>query len=97
MALVDLPMKHISIHIFGNVQGVFFRAHARELAQQLGITGFARNTPEGSLHIEAEGEEKPLQEFVRWCHQGPPAARVSGVKTQEGRLEGFTEFVIRHD
>lgn len=90
-------MKHISIHVFGNVQGVFFRAHAREFAQRLGITGSARNTPEGSLHIEAEGEEKSLEEFVQWCHQGPPAARVSGVKVHEGRLEGSSEFVIRHD
>lgn len=90
-------MKHISIHVFGKVQGVFFRAHARELAQRLGITGSARNTPEGSLHIEAEGDEKNLEAFVQWCHQGPPAARVSSVKTHDGRLEGFTEFVIRHD
>ena len=90
-------MKHISIHVYGNVQGVFFRAHARELAQQLGITGFARNTREGSLHIEAEGDERSLEELVQWCHQGPPAARVSGVNVQEGKLEGSSEFVIRHD
>lgn len=90
-------MKHLTIHIYGQVQGVFFRAHAKDLADKLNIAGFIRNEPDGSVHVEAEGEDPALKSFVEWCHQGPAAAKVQRVKSSEGRVEGYVEFEIRHD
>jgi len=90
-------MKHLTIHIYGQVQGVFFRAHAKDLADQLNISGFIRNEPDGSVHVEAEGEAPALKSFVEWCQKGPSAAKVQRVKTSEGSMEGYLDFEIRHD
>lgn len=72
--------KHINIKIYGLVQGVFFRASAKEVAEKLGIKAFPRNEPNGSVFIEAEGEEEDLEKFVKWCHSGPPLAQVEKVE-----------------
>lgn len=84
--------KHINIKISGQVQGVFFRVTAKEKADKLGITGFARNEPDGSVYIEAEGEEKTLDQFLSWCHKGPSLAKVGKVDTKEDQLKNFTNF-----
>src|SRR5258706_2006965 len=68
--------KHISINVTGKVQGVFFRASAREKAEELGVKGFVRNEPDGSVYIEAEAEEIILEQFLDWCREGPPRARI---------------------
>ena len=72
-------VKHIDINIKGRVQGVFFRKSAQEKAKSLGVSGFARNMPDGSLYIEAEGEENRLNKFLTWCRIGPKGARVLSV------------------
>jgi acylphosphatase len=89
-------MQHFTIHIFGHVQGVFFRVHAKELAEKLGITGYIRNEPDGSVHVVAEGKEPQLDTFVEWCRKGPPAAKVSRIQTHKGEAEGYLDFEIRH-
>ena len=76
-------MKHLNIKIHGQVQGVFFRATAKEKADTLGIKIFARNEPDGSVYIEAEGEKEKLDEFIKWCYQGPSFARVEKVEVSE--------------
>ena len=58
-------MKHLKISITGRVQGVFFRDSARMEANRLGVAGFARNEPDGSVYIEAEGEKDALDEFFK--------------------------------
>lgn len=45
-------MKHISIRIYGRVQGVGFRVSAQKKADELGITGFVRNEPDGTVYLE---------------------------------------------
>jgi len=75
--------KHLNIKVFGRVQGVFFRYSAQRKIKELGIKGFARNEPDGSVYIEVEGEEAQLKEFVEWCHKGPPLAHVDRVEVQE--------------
>jgi acylphosphatase len=87
--------KHISIKVSGRVQGVFYRASTHDEAQRLGLKGFVRNEPDGSVYIEAEGDEAVLNALVVWCKQGPPAARVSNVEIHEGIWKGFTEFVVK--
>lgn len=87
-------IKHINIIIYGQVQGIFFRASAKEQADKLGIVGFAQNQPDGSVYIEAEGEKRNLNEFLKWCYQGPPMAQVEKVIVTEGQLKNFTQFEI---
>ncbi|AYB31195.1 acylphosphatase [Chryseolinea soli] len=85
-------MKHLAIHVTGKVQGVFYRASTVEKARALGLKGFVQNERDGSVYIEAEGDEGALQSLVEWCRQGPPHARVSGVTATEGPLQNFADF-----
>lgn len=83
------------IRIYGRVQGVFFRHTSRREAERLGIVGFVRNEPDGSVYLEAEGEEKALQEFLGWCHRGPVLAKVDKVDFEfSDRLQNFRDFSI---
>lgn len=87
-------MKHLNLTIRGKVQGVFFRVSTQEKADELGISGFVRNEPDGSVYIEAEGNEEMLQLFTAWCQQGPRFARVDEVIVVESDVSGFKGFVV---
>ncbi|HVR29866.1 MAG TPA: acylphosphatase, partial [Thermoanaerobaculia bacterium] len=65
------------------VQGVWFRAAARERATELGVAGFARNLPDGRVELEAEGPPARIEAFLAWCGEGPPGARVESVEVQD--------------
>lgn len=86
--------KHFNIKITGRVQGVFFRVSAKEKADELGITGFARNEHNGSVYIEAEGEGGDLNRFLAWCYEGPNSARVENVEISESETKGFFHFSV---
>lgn len=86
--------KHFNINIYGLVQGVFFRARAKEEADNLKLTGFAKNMPDGSVYIEVEGENSKLNKFVKWCNRGPMMARVEKVEIFESPLKNFSQFEI---
>ncbi|MBF0287158.1 MAG: acylphosphatase [SAR324 cluster bacterium] len=88
--------KHLNIQVFGRVQGVAFRHYTTEEANKLGIKGFVKNQVDGSVYIEAEGEEQELKTFVAWCHQGAPAARVNKVLMDEGGGRDFSVFEVRY-
>lgn len=88
-------MEHLTFHIKGRVQGVFFRQSARQQAQRLGLTGYARNNPDGTVTIEAEGPVGALAELETWCHRGPVAARVDGVEMSSGTVQGYSAFEVR--
>lgn len=64
----------------GHVQGVFFRASAREQALRLELRGHARNLDDGRVEVVAVGEAQAIDALARWLEDGPPAARVSGVE-----------------
>ena len=66
--------------VSGVVQGVFYRASTRTQARQLGLTGHARNLPDGRVEVIAHGEPDALDALERWLWQGPPAAEVEGVE-----------------
>ena len=72
--------KRARLRITGLVQGVYYRASAREQAQRLGLTGWVRNTDDGAVLLEAQGAPDRLDALVAWCWQGPPAARVDEVE-----------------
>ncbi|AXK72570.1 acylphosphatase [Lysobacter sp. TY2-98] len=65
--------------VSGHVQGVAFRAHARHEAQNLGVTGHARNLPDGRVEVIAHGDAAVLEEFAAWLAHGPALARVDAV------------------
>lgn len=88
-------MKHVSIHVKGKVQGVFFRASTKDMAQNLGLLGFVRNEPDGSVYIEAEGTDADLELFIAWCKKGPDRARVDEVLVAEGSVVGFRGFDVQ--
>lgn len=87
-------MRHLNIKIYGDVQGVFFRDSALKKAQELDIGGFIRNEPDGSVYIEAEGDERYLNKFLLWCESGPPLARVENIESERARLVGFKDFRV---
>ncbi len=87
-----MSTKHFSIRVTGKVQGVFFRASTRNEAQRLGLHGWVRNEPDGSVRIEAEGNEGALDQLVAWCHHGPTQARVTEVIVQAGEVEQLEGF-----
>ena len=65
--------------VSGKVQGVFFRASAREQAQRLDITGHARNLDDGTVEVIACGDAANIEELERWLQQGPASAHVDRV------------------
>ncbi len=81
------------ILVAGRVQGVFFRQSTADEGARLGLDGSARNLPAGEVEVVAEGERARVEELVRWCHRGPPAARVERVEVTweapRGEAGGF--------
>jgi acylphosphatase len=86
--------RHAKIRVYGLVQGVSFRAYAAREARRLGLSGFVRNEPDGSVYAEAEGDDEAVQQFVEWCKHGPPAAHVERVETEDGAPQGHAGFAI---
>ena len=79
-------MSPIVVHrcfVSGRVQGVFYRASARHKAIELGISGYARNLPDGRVEVLMAGTPSALQAMTEWLHVGPPAARVLNVEVLE--------------
>lgn len=80
----------------GRVQGVFFRAQSRSAARGLGLTGWVRNLPDGSVEAHAEGEDENLREFERRAVTSFGNARVSSHAVEDAEPEGFASFEIRY-
>ncbi len=68
------------VTVHGRVQGVGFRWHARRRAQQLGVTGWVRNTSSGSVDAHLEGEREAVESLLGWFAVGPPSAHVTGLE-----------------
>lgn len=86
--------ERVRLRIRGRVQGVFFRATTREKARMLGLRGWVRNRPDGTVEIVAEGPPAAVADLVAFCREGPPAARVDEVQVERegeptGELDGF--------
>ncbi|MEJ8758471.1 acylphosphatase [Pontibacter sp. H259] len=88
--------KRVSMKVYGKVQGVFFRASTQEKAEALGLTGFVRNEPDGTVYLEAEGDPETIKQLEAWAHRGPEHARVEKVEIKElSELAGFKKFEQR--
>ncbi|MFX1316022.1 MAG: acylphosphatase [Promethearchaeota archaeon] len=86
-------MKRIKINVYGLVQGVFFRYTTKKFAQKLGLTGYVKNMPDGSVLIEAEGSEDKLLQLLNFSKKGPKYANVEKVeykfKEFKNQFNGF--------
>ena len=83
--------------VYGRVQGVFFRSFVNMQAEQLGLSGYVRNLPDGAVEVQAEGERQQLEKLVGYLKVGPPAARVDRVVTSWLEYAGnFSGFRVRY-
>ena len=83
--------------VFGEVQGVVFRAHTEEKANSLGVTGWVRNLSGGGVEVVAEGERKVLEELLAWLRKGSPSAHVEKVESSwEKFANEFSGFTIEY-
>lgn len=88
-------MKHINIKVKGKVQGVYFRATTKAVADQLGAKGFVVNLKDGSVYIEAEGDKFALDSLVEFCHEGTDHSEVESVEVEESiDIKGFKNFEV---
>ncbi len=87
-------MKTVHLIISGKVQGVFFRVSAKRKAQGLNLTGWVKNTTEGTVEIRVSGEPDALEQFVTWCNHGPENAYIADVKVNNTVYQTFDTFEI---
>lgn len=76
-------MKTYRLHITGKVQGVWYRASAKDQAIALGLKGKVWNQPDGSVGILVQGPEDVVMTYIEWCRQGPMLAEVNDVVVHE--------------
>ena len=99
-------VRRVRMRISGRVQGVFYRKSTEEKARALGLSGWVRNMPDGSVETFAVGDQALLEAFIAWCKDGPPMARVDEVALEwrdseessladDERVEQGSEFSVR--
>ena len=88
-----MESERVHLTIKGRVQGVYFRASTRDKALELGLTGWVKNSPDGSVEAVFEGPREQLKKSVSWCYKGPAGAAVTGVDEKwydyTGEFESF--------
>lgn len=86
----------VHVIISGRVQGVWFRASTKQKAKELKLDGWVRNNPDGNVEAVFEGDDSLIKEMLKWCHRGPPLAKVTNVEVNyEEPSNGFDGFFIK--
>ena len=85
----------VRARVTGRVQGVSFRWYTQEQARRLGVAGWVRNEPDGSVLLHAEGEQEAVAALVEWCRTGPSLARVTHVAVRDAAPTGAKSFDVR--
>ena len=83
------------IRVVGCVQGVWFRDSTRLRAEELGVAGWIRNRPDGSVEAFLEGAENAVEQLIAYCRCGPPHAKVERVEREPAAATGIRGFRIR--
>lgn len=83
------------VFVEGRVQGVWFRESTRQVAEELGLSGWVRNLSDGRVEAVFEGDAEKVARAVAWTRQGPEHAFVSDVQVSEERPAGLTGFAIK--
>ena len=96
---MDRTDKEVQAHVIfrGKVQGVFFRANTERKARELGLTGWVRNLPDGTVESIFEGSRDAIDRAIEWCRSSQPYARVTDADVDWKEYEGkFSSFEIRY-
>ena len=88
-------METVHLVIKGKVQGVYYRASAKEKANELGIKGWIKNAPGGQVEVMAAGNKEELEKFIGWCRRGPKHAEVSDIIVTTREEQDFSDFTIK--
>lgn len=88
-------MKTLRLQILGHVQGVWYRESMRREAVRLGVAGWVRNAPDGSVEAVVQGPDEAVDALIAWAHDGPPMARVEriSVSETEGHYRAFEKRI----
>lgn len=78
--------RRVRLRIHGRVQGVFYRSSTRDEAQRLGVRGWVRNRPDGTVEAEVAGDDEAIEQLVAWCRSGPTAAQVERVEVEPANV-----------
>lgn len=90
-------MRKVRAIVSGRVQGVWYRAHTREKAQELGVVGYVRNLPDGTVEIVARGNSAQVEALLDWARTGPPMSAVHGVEAEDlTDDETYPSFEVRY-
>jgi acylphosphatase len=87
-------IKNLRVTVSGKVQGVFFRANVKKVADIIGVKGFVRNEANGSVFVEAEGEDEMVNKLITYCHHGPDGATVEKVSITLGEVKNYDSFEV---
>ena len=82
------------VYVEGRVQGVFYRANTKAMAEKLGVNGWVRNLPDGRVEIFAEGSYEAVGALVGWALRGPRHARVERLVAEKAECVGYEGFEI---
>lgn len=94
----DAPADRKAVHLIvtGRVQGVFYRASTQEQGEHMGLAGWVRNRPDGSVEAHVQGPARQVDVLVEWCRSGPPMAAVDDVTCEPATYDTtLTRFGIR--
>ncbi|MBD3337268.1 MAG: acylphosphatase [Candidatus Eisenbacteria bacterium] len=90
-------MRQVQAIVSGRVQGVCFRAETRDVARRLGLKGYVRNRPDGTVEAVAAGDDAALRDFIDYLNQGPSLARVDKVDLSwDTDYETPDPFTVQH-
>jgi acylphosphatase len=87
-------VRSVDFTVTGRVQGVSFRMYAEDEAQRLGVAGWIRNEPDGSVAGHIEGDPAAVDAMVEWLGHGPRLARVERVDVRDSKEEGLAGFRV---
>lgn len=82
------------IKVNGRVQGVFFRKSTQQKALELGVKGWVKNDPDGTVLVEMEGIPSAIMEMEEWLKHGPPMAKVESLEITDGEVFDHADFLI---
>ena len=88
-------MPTIHVIVKGKVQGVFYRASAKKMADEYSVTGWVKNIKNDCVEMAASGSQQALQKFMDWCKKGPARANVTEVIVNEKDEYLFEKFIIK--
>ncbi|HXV42357.1 MAG TPA: acylphosphatase [Anaerolineae bacterium] len=89
-------MKRVRILIEGRLQGANFRYYTQQHAQKLGLAGFVRNLSDGRIEIDAQGDDKNVDEMLAWCQEGPQSGQIKSILFRyDEPNENASDFIVR--